>query len=91
MKDKAVSVAELKAKLSEYLAESRNKNRRLVVMNRKRPVALIVPVAESVAESGIAEGLAGLAGTWPEFGEIERFINEGYTARRKEGYREIPL
>lgn len=91
MQDNIVSVAQLKAKLSEYLAESRLKRRRLVVTSRKKPVAVITPVNETFGDSGQPAGLAGLAGTWPEFGEIEGFINEGYASRRAEGYREISL
>ena len=48
MKDTIVSVADLKARLSAYLADSRSQRRRIIVTNRRRPIAVITPVSAEV-------------------------------------------
>ncbi len=87
VKEKYVSVAQLKAKLSEVLAESRLKKRRFVVLKRRKPVAVITPLEEGVSNADTPAGLAGIAGAWPGYEEIEESVRSAYESRQREGYR----
>ena len=91
MKDTIVSVAELKARLSAYLADSRSQRRRIIVTNRRRPIAVITPVSAEVGTVDSPSGLAALAGAWPDFHEIQEGIEQAYLNRQADGYRAIPL
>ena len=91
MKDTVVSVADLKAKLSAYLADSRSQRRRIIVTNRRRPIAVITPVRGEVGAVDSPSGLAALAGAWPDYHEIHEGIEQAYLNRRADGYRALPL
>lgn len=90
MGDIIVSIAEFKTHLSRLLSESRNQGERIVVMNRKNPVATVVPYidgAETV-QPGLG-GLASLAGAWKDLPDISLSIDEAHVSRGDDTYREI--
>lgn len=52
-----VGIRELKAKLSEHVAQVASSGERIIVTDRGRPVAQLVPLdGQSSMERGIAEG-----------------------------------
>jgi antitoxin (DNA-binding transcriptional repressor) of toxin-antitoxin stability system len=84
MSDIIVSIAEFKTHLSRLLSESRNNGERIVIMNRKKPVATVVPYIDGpqIAQPGLG-GLASLAGTWKELEEISSNIDEAFQSRKE--------
>ncbi|MFZ4433425.1 MAG: type II toxin-antitoxin system Phd/YefM family antitoxin [Microthrixaceae bacterium] len=67
-----VGIRELKAKLSEYLVRAQA-GEEVVVTDRGRPVARIVPLADDAAvERGIAEGWVAAPRRRGRLGEVER-------------------
>jgi len=90
MTDIIVSVADFKAHLSRILSESRSSGKRIVIMNRKRPIATVLPYDDNnvTAQPG-SGGLASLAGTWNDLEEITSDIEYAYASRRGEDFREI--
>ncbi len=92
MTDIIVSVADFKAHLSRFLSESRKTGNRIIIMNRKKPVATVLPFDENGINTGIEKGgLASLAGAWTDFEEIAADIMDVYNTRGAESYREISL
>lgn len=92
MTDIIVSVAEFKAHLSQILSESHSMDKRIIIMKRKKPIATVFPYkSETLKGQPAMGGLASVAGTWKELEEIAPKIDEAYTSRKKEKYREIPL
>ena len=92
MHDIIVSIADFKAHLSRFLSESRKTGNRIIIMNRKKPVATVLPFDENGITAGIEKGgLASLTGTWTDFEEIADDVLNVHNTRGTEGYREISL
>ncbi len=82
---RSLSIAQLKAHLSEVVGEVQHTRTQIVIEKHGKPVAMLVPLAGSRPA-----GLLGLVGAFedaPEFGEALRAIVKG---RRKEGRRKVP-
>lgn len=90
MGDIFVSIAEFKTHLSRFLSESRNRGERIVIMNRKKPVATVVPYIDGTetVQPGLG-GLASMAGAWKDLPDICLNIDEAYISRGEDTYREI--
>ncbi len=92
MQDIIVSVADFKAHLSRFLSESRKTGNRIIIMNRKKPVATVLPFDENGTGTHPGSGgLASLAGAWTDFKEIADDIMDVYNTRGTGNYREISL
>lgn len=92
MQDIIVSVADFKAHLSRLLSESKKTGNRIIIMNRKKPVATVLPFDENGINTNIGKGgLASLAGTWTDFEEIADDVMNVYNTRGDDRYREISL
>ena len=92
MGDITVSIAEFKANLSRMLAESRAFGKTIILLNRKKPVATVVPyTGEGSPLQPGSGGLASLAGAWADLAEIGADIDEAFHSRRNGEYREIPF
>jgi antitoxin (DNA-binding transcriptional repressor) of toxin-antitoxin stability system len=90
MGDITVSIAQFKAHLSKLLSEGRSYGKRIIIMNRKTPVATVLPYNEKGLNTQPGSGgLASLAGSWEDLSEIDPYIQEAYQERQKEGYREV--
>jgi len=90
---KNVSVAEVKNKLSEYIARVSVTGEHVIITKRDRPIAALVSIdqLERLKTRDEAEGLASAVGKWEEFGKIANSINEAYSARGKDEERKIPF
>lgn len=88
--DIIVSIAEFKTHLSRLLNESRNHGERIVVMNRKKPVATVVPyiAGTETVQPGMG-GLASLAGAWKDLADISMNVDEAFVSRGDDAFREI--
>lgn len=87
MTDINVSVHELKARLSEFLGRSMHGKERIIIKRRNLPVAMIVPVSDEGKS-----GKGGLAAVdWSQFSGLASSLDEVYSARQDEGFREVPL
>ena len=90
MADIIVSVAEFKAKLSQILTDSRVFGRSVVILNRKIPIATVVPFTDDrmpILSGG--GGLASLAGAWSDLAEISVEIDSAYNSRSDGLFREV--
>jgi prevent-host-death family protein len=88
---KSASVAEIKSKLSEYLARVSLTGEHVVITKRDRPVAALVSMdqLERLKTRDEAEGLASAAGKWDSFREIADEVSAAYSARGKDAGRKI--
>jgi prevent-host-death family protein len=87
MTDISVSVHELKARLSEFLGRSVHGKERIIIKRRNHPIAMIVPLSESLkSEKG---GLFSV--NWSRFGDLAASLDEVYTLRQDEDYREVSI
>jgi prevent-host-death family protein len=90
MSDIVVSVAEFKAHLSRLLSESRANKKPIIILNRKKPIATVLPYEDTTKDaSASACGLASLAGGWPGWEEISPEVERVYASRQKEDFREV--
>ena len=90
---KNVSVAEIKNKLSEYIARVSVTGEHIVITKRDRPVAALVSMdqLERLKTRDEAEGLASAVGKWESFGEISDSVIGAYSARGKDAGRKVPF
>ena len=93
MIEKNIPVAEIKSRLSEYLAVSHYEGKRFIITKRGKPFAAIVSMADlnSLKQLDEKKGLAEIAGEWEHFDEISYSIEELYTNREKGGHRDVPF
>ena len=91
MSEKNVPVAEIKARLSEYLAVSHNEKKRIIITKRGKPFAAIVSMEDlkSIRQLEEKRGLAEIAGKWEGFNEIADSIEEVYSSRSKDRHRDV--
>ena len=88
---KAVGVAELKRRFSEYLDRVAQHGERVVVERRGREVAALVPVAElSERPAEARKGLAAAAGAWDELPDADALLRHVARARRGARDRAAP-
>ena len=93
MADMNVSVAEVKAHLSEYIDKSTHQNQRIIITKRNKPVAALVNINDlrRIETSGQQEGLSSIIGLWNDFKEIEGSIRKVYNNRNSDNYRNVSL
>ena len=87
-------VAEMKSRLSEYIAESSYKHERFIITKRNKPVAALVSVddLERIEQFEERNGLAAIIGKWTGFEEIEDTVNDLDGIRQKDGeFRDVPI
>ena len=82
-----VSVADAKSRLSELIAKSAYGHERFVITRRKKPVAAIVSLDDLriVEQYEERQGLAAIAGKWPEFEEVAASLDNIDLLRQKGG------
>ena len=82
-----VSVAEAKSRLSELLAKSAYGRERFVITRRNRPIAALVSLDDLriVEQYEEKQGLAAIAGKWPDFTEVGAVLDDIKRLRRKGG------
>lgn len=73
-----ISVAEAKSHLSEYIARSGHGRERFVISRRGKPVAALVSVEDLriIEQHEEQQGLAAIAGAWPDFNEVEAGLGD---------------
>ena len=82
---RSLSIAQLKAHLSEVVGEVQHTRSQIVIEKHGKPVAMLVPLA-----GARPAGLLGLVGAFddaPEFADALDLVVKG---RRKEGRRKVP-
>ena len=87
MKTETVSVAEVKAHLSEYVAKSAYSDSRIIITKRSRPVAALVSLIDlqELEQQDKRKGLGDVIGKWDDFEEIAGGVREAIEARKGEG------
>jgi prevent-host-death family protein len=72
MSKEEVSVAKIKAHLSEYLSISHRESKRIIITKRGKPFAAIISIEdlESLEQLDERKGLAEIAGKWEHFDEV---------------------
>lgn len=93
MIDQVVSVAEIKARLSEYLTVSHNQEKRIIITKRGKPFAAIISMADlkNLEQHDEKEGLANIAGKWEHFEEVAPAIEEAYMSRSRDKFRNVSI
>ena len=88
---KNVSVAEVKNKLSEYIAKVSVTGEHITITKRGRPVAALVSTDQLayLKTRDELEGLASAVGKWESFGEIAEDVNTAYLKRSGDEGRKI--
>ena len=82
---RSLSIAQLKAHLSEILGEVQHTRAQIVIEKHGKPVAMLVPVA---AER--PPGLLALVGSFDDEPGYARALVAAVKGRRKEGKRKVP-
>ena len=67
-----VSVAEIKAHISELIARSQHEHERFIITRRNRSVAALVSIEDLrlLEQHQEKQGLAAIAGQWKNFDEV---------------------
>ncbi len=82
---RSLSIAQLKAHLSEIVGEVQHARSRIVIEKHGKPVAMLVPIA---AEK--PSGLLGLVGAFDDEPGFADTLDAAVKGRRKEGRRKVP-
>ena len=82
---RSLSIAQLKAHLSEILGEVQHARAQIVIEKHGKPVAMLVPVA---AER--PAGLLALVGSFDDEPGYAKALEAAVKGRRKEGKRKAP-
>ena len=87
MKTLSVSVAEVKARLSEYVAKSAYSDCRIVITKRGRPVSALVGLDDlrELEQQAKRGGLSEVIGKWDDFEEIAGGVGEAVESRHRYG------
>ena len=93
MIEREAPVAEVKARLSEYVSLSASRGDRIVITRRGRPVAALVSLEDlqTLSQAEKRKGLSELMGRWKDFGDIAGSVERIYQARRDDGYRDVSV
>ena len=83
-----VSIAEIKSKLSDYIARSVHRHERIIITRRNRPVAALVSIDDlrRLEQSEERQGLAAAVGKWQDFEEVAESL-QNLSAIREQGGR----
>ena len=93
MVEREAPVAELKARLSEYVSLSASRGERIVITRRGKPVAALVSLEDlqTLSQAEKRKGLSELIDRWEDFEDIAGSVERIYQARRNDGYRDVPV
>jgi prevent-host-death family protein len=93
MAEKEAPVAEVKARLSEYVSLSSSQGTRIIITRRGKPVAALVSLVDlqTLSQAEQRKGLAELIGKWEGFEEITESIERAYRIGRTGGQRDVSL
>ncbi len=82
-----ISVADAKNHLSEFIARSCHGHERFIITRRDKPVAALVSIDDMriIEQHEERQGLAAVAGSWPEFAELADAMGEIVDLRRQGG------
>ena len=91
MKTIEVPVVDLKSHLSDYIAQSEHGGTRIIVTKHSKSVAALVSMDDlhSLESREQLSGLSAVAGSWPEFEEIESAVHEAIEHRYGERGRDV--
>ena len=91
MIEREAPVAEVKARLSEYVSLSASRGDRIVITRRGRPVAALISLEDLqiLSQAEKRKGLSKLMGKWKDFEDIAGSVERIYQARRNDGYRDV--
>ena len=91
MIEREAPVAEVKARLSEYVSLSASRGDRIVITRRGRPVAALISLEDLqiLSQAEKRKGLSELMGKWKDFEDIAGSVERIYQARRNDGYRDV--
>jgi prevent-host-death family protein len=93
MVQKQAPVAEIKARLSEYVSLSASEGARIVITRRGKPVAALVGLEDfqMLSQAEKRRGLGELIGKWEDFEDIAESIERIYQVGRADGHRDVSL
>ena len=94
MKEIIASVAEVKARLSEYISKSKYNRDRIIITKRNKPVAALVSIDDYNSIQKVKEqaGLANAIGKWKGFNEISKSISDINELRQeKDDLRDVSI
>lgn len=82
-----ISVAEAKSHFSELISKSAHGHERFIITRRNRPVAALVSIEDLkiIEQHQERQGLAAVAGSWPDFTEIVDALGDIAELRRQGG------
>jgi prevent-host-death family protein len=86
-------VAEVKARLSEYVSLSASRGDRIVITRRGKPVAALVSLEDlqSLSQAEKRKGLSALIDRWEDFEDIVGSVERIYQSRRHDGYQDVSV
>lgn len=93
MVEREAPVAELKARLSEYVSLSASRGERIVITRRGKPVAALVGLEDlqTLSQAEKRKGLSELIDRWEDFEDIAGSIDRIYRSRRDNGQRDVSV
>jgi prevent-host-death family protein len=93
MKDRAISVAEAKSRLSEYLVISHQQEERIIITKRGKPFAAIIGMndLENLKQIDEKSGLTEIIGKWKDFDDIAGDVEQLFESRSKDKGRDVPV
>jgi prevent-host-death family protein len=93
MVQKEAPVAEVKARLSEYVSLSASQGARIVITRRGKPVAALVSLndLQTLSQAEKRKGLTDLVGKWEGFAEIAESIEGLYQGGRNNRHRNVSV
>jgi len=93
MVEREAPVAELKARLSEYVSLSASRGERIVITRRGKPVAALVSLEDlqTLSQAEKRKGLSELIDRWEDFEDIGGSIDRIYRSRRDNGQRDVSV
>ncbi len=83
---RSLSIAQLKAHLSEVVGEVHHTGAEVVIEKHGKPVARLVPIDAA----NRPEGLLALVGAFDDAPEFPRLLDEIVRSRRKDKTRRVP-
>ncbi|MCP4753681.1 MAG: type II toxin-antitoxin system Phd/YefM family antitoxin [Proteobacteria bacterium] len=92
--NQTVSIAEIKSRLSDYVAKSDFKGDRFIITKRNKPVAALVSIddLQAIEQQEEKEGLISAVGKWKDFQEMEKILEDVFSSRKSGGMgRDVSL
>ena len=82
-----ISIADVKARISEIVAKSQHSHQRFLLTRRAKPVAAIVSLEDLqwLQQRVERQGLAAIAGKWQNFEEVAESLEDLVSIRQQGG------